>query len=93
MNKLISVIIPVFKNVHFLNDSLKSLKLQVYKNIEVIVVNDGSHEIKKIKKILNFFKKDLRLKLISYNKNKGVSFALNKGIKISKGKYISWLMS
>ena len=56
MNKLISVIIPVFKNVHFLNDSLKSLKLQVYKNIEVIVVNDGSHEIK-IKKNLNFFKR------------------------------------
>ncbi len=91
MNKLISVIIPVFNNIHFLNDSLKSLKLQVYKNIEVIVVNDGSHEIKKIKKIVNFFKKDLRLKLISYNKNKGVSFALNKGIKNSKGKYISWL--
>ncbi len=91
MSKLISVIIPVFKNIHFLNDSLKSLKLQVYKNFEVIVVNDGSLEIKKIKKIINFFKKDLRLSLISYKKNNGVSFALNKGIKKSKGEYISWL--
>ena len=91
MSKLISVIIPVFKNIHYLYDSLKSLKLQVYKNLEVIVVNDGSLEIKKIKKIINLFKKDLSLSLISYKKNNGVSFALNKGIRKSKGKYISWL--
>lgn len=91
MSKLISVIIPVFKNIHFLNDALKSLKLQVYKNFEVIVVNDGSPQIKKIKKIVNFFNRDLRLTLISYKKNNGVSFALNKGIVNSRGKYISWL--
>ena len=91
MKELISVIIPIYKNIHFLSDALKSLKFQNNKNFEVIIINDGSKEVKKIKKIINLFKNHLRLKLITYRRNSGVSFALNKGIKASKGKYISWL--
>ncbi len=91
MKKLISVIIPVYKNIHFLRDALESLKFQTNQDFEVIVINDGSKEIEKIKKITNLFKKNFKLILITYKNNKGVSFALNKGIKKSKGKYISWL--
>lgn len=87
----ISVVIPVYRNVHLLNDSLKSLKSQTFQGFEIIVVNDGSPEVKKIKKILKQYKKLLNIKYIGYKKNKGVSYALNKGIKNSKGKYISWL--
>ena len=50
MNSFISVIIPVYKNINLLNDSLKSLVDQTYKFFEVIVVNDGSSEKKKFKK-------------------------------------------
>ena len=42
MKNLVSIIIPVFKNSYFLNDSLSSAINQTYKNIEIIVVNDGS---------------------------------------------------
>lgn len=91
MRVIISVIIPVFKNVHFLNDSLKSLTAQTFKNFEIIVVSDGSPEEIKIKKICKTFKSKLDIKYLSYKLNKGVSYALNKGIKKSKGKYISWL--
>ena len=48
MNKnLVSIIIPVFKSSHFLNDSLKSILDQTYSNIEIIIVDDGSPEKKK----------------------------------------------
>ena len=92
MNSFISVIIPVYKNINLLNDSLKSLLDQTYKFFEVIVVNDGSSEKKKIFEIIKKFKKKkLDIKFINLKKNRGVSCALNKGINKSKGKYISWL--
>ena len=92
MDSFISVIIPVYKNINLLNDSLKSLLDQTYKFFEVIVVNDGSSEKKKIFEIIKKLKKKkLDIKLLNIKKNKGVSCALNKGINKSKGKYISWL--
>ena len=91
MKNFISVIIPVFKNAHYLKDSLDSLVIQKFKNFETIIVNDGSPEEKKIKKIYKQYKKKLNIKYIGYNENKGVSYALNMGIKKSKGKFISWL--
>ena len=53
---LITVIIPVYKNIPLLKSSLKSLQQQTYKKFEVIVVNDGSNEIKKIKRIIKIYK-------------------------------------
>ena len=89
----ISVIIPVYKNIPLLKLSLKSLQQQTYKKFEVIVVNDGSNEIKKIKRIIKIYRNSLNVKLINKKLNRGVSCALNIGIKNSRGKYISWLSS
>ena len=91
MKNIITVVIPVYKNSHLLIDALQSLKLQTYKKFEVIVVNDGSQETRQIKKIVASFKSNLKLTLYNLKKNRGVSYALNKGIKNAKGKYISWL--
>ena len=49
----ITVIIPVYK-ITLLKSSLKVLQQQTYKKFEVIVVNDGSNEIKKLKKLSKF---------------------------------------
>jgi glycosyltransferase involved in cell wall biosynthesis len=86
---LVSIIIPVFKNVNLLRDSLSSVINQTYDNIEIIVIDDGSNEYNKILIICKQFKK--KVKIIRFKHNKGVSSALNKGISISKGKYINWL--
>lgn len=91
MNKLVSVVIPIYKNVNFLKDSLRSVINQDYKNLETIVVNDGSPEKSKIINIINKNFKKNKIKLINLKKNKGVSHALNIGIKKSTGNYFCWL--
>lgn len=92
MKNKVSIIIPIYKNIHFLKKSLYSAVNQTYKNIEVLLINDGNtfEDKKKIYEIIKTFKKK-NISIINLKKNKGVSNALNVGIKKSKGEYISWL--
>ena len=91
IKNLISIIIPVYKNIFYLKESLKSAINQTYKYTEIIVVSDGNDkkDLKKIKNIIKSFKK--KIKLLIIKENCGVSNALNVGIKKSKGDYIAWL--
>jgi len=86
---LVTVIIPVYNKVEYLQDSLNSVFNQTYSNIEIIVVDDGSNNYEKILRICNNFKK--KIKIIKFKRNKGVSAALNAAILASNGKYINWL--
>jgi len=85
-NPLVSIIIPVFNGANYMREAIDSAINQTYKNIEIIVVNDGStDETEKIAKSygdkIRYIKKE----------NGGVASALNLAIKNSKGEYISWL--
>ena len=87
----VSIILPIFNSEKYLNPCLKSITEQSLKNIEIIGIDDGS--IDNSPKILREFqKKDKRL-IIIHQKNKGAATARNHGIKISKGKYISFMDS
>lgn len=92
MKKKVTIIIPVYRNIHFLNKSLSSAVYQTYKNIEILIIDDGNlrSDKKKILQIRNKFKKK-NIKIIKIKRNKGVSNALNMGINQSNGEYISWL--
>lgn len=92
MKDRVSIVIPVFRNIHFLNKSLYSAVNQTYKNIEILIVNDGNskNDKKEIYRIKKRYKKK-NIKIINIKKNSGVSNALNEGIKKSSGEYISWL--
>ena len=82
----ISIIIPVFNSEKYLNDSLNSIINQTLKDIEIICINDGSYD--NSLKILNNFKLlDNRIIVIN-QKNKGINFARNLGLKIAKGEFI-----
>lgn len=83
---LVTIIIPVYNGENFLEKAIVSAINQIYKNIEIIVVDDGSTDSTEI--ICNKYKN--KIKYIKKN-NGGVSTALNIGIKNSKGTYISWL--
>ncbi len=89
-NPLISVVIPTHNRKDLLPRAIKSAQNQTYKNIEIIVVSDGStdgtDEI--MKEIEN---QDRRICYISYKPGKGGNYARNTGIKAAKGEYVAFL--
>lgn len=90
MNR-ISIIVPVYNTSKYLEKCLNSLINQTYKEIEIIVVNDGS--IDNSLEIANeIAKKDSRIKIYS-KENGGLSSARNYGIEKSTGKYIGFVDS
>ena len=92
MNKdLITIVVPVYKVEECLQKCIQSILEQTYKNIEVILVDDGSPD--NSGNICDQFAKiDTRITVI-HKKNGGLSDARNKGIEKAKGKYISFIDS
>ena len=92
MNKdLISVIVPVYKVEKYLNRCVDSIINQTYKNLEIILVDDGSPD--NCGKICDDYAKlDKRIKVI-HKKNGGLSDARNAGLSVAKGKYIGFVDS
>ena len=88
-NPLISIIIPVYNNEERVLRCINSLISQSYKNLEIILINDGSTD-KSEEKILSV--KDERIKYFS-QKNSGPSIARNKGLDVAKGDYITFIDS
>lgn len=91
MNQLISIIMPVYNAEKYLNRSIESVMNQTYKNIEIILVNDGSTDAS-LTICSNYQKADSRIKLIN-QKNSGVSAARNRGIDEATGTYIMFIDS
>lgn len=91
MKDLISIVIPVYNVEDYLERCLNSVILQTYKNIEILLINDGStdNSLEICKKYANT---DNRIKIIN-QKNKGASSARNKGIECATGKYITFVDS
>ena len=84
---LISVIIPVFNGEKTIKETIYSILNQTFKDIELIVINDGSND--KSLEIINQIV-DSRIKLFSYP-NAGLSASRNRGIELAKGEYISFI--
>ena len=88
---LISIIVPVYNVEKYLIRCIESIINQTYKNIEIILVDDGSTD--NSSKICDEYKnKDKRIKVI-HKINGGLSSARNRGLDIAKGKYIGFVDS
>lgn len=87
-NPLVSVVIPVYNGSNYLKQAIESALNQTYKNIEILVINDGSQDDGKTEKIALGYGE--RIRYFS-KKNGGSSSALNVGIKNMKGEWFSWL--
>lgn len=88
MKPKVSIIIPVYNGSNFLKQAIDSALGQTYKNIEILVINDGSCDHGKTAKIAQSYGNRIRY----YEKeNGGVASALNWGIQKMKGEYFSWL--
>jgi glycosyltransferase involved in cell wall biosynthesis len=87
----VSVIVPVYKVEEYIDKCLDSLVHQTLKEIEIIVVNDGSPDNSE-KIIKNYEKKYKNIKYF-IKENGGLSDARNYGLKKAKGEYIAFLDS
>ncbi len=87
----ISVIVPVYKMEKYLNRCVESLVNQTYKDLEIILIDDGSPD--SCPAICDeWAQRDCRIKVI-HKSNGGVSSARNAGLNIAQGKYISFVDS
>nr|WP_300848859.1 glycosyltransferase [uncultured Acetatifactor sp.] len=88
---LITIVVPVYNVEKYIEACLYSIMKQTYKNIEVVIVDDGSTD--KSGDICDDFSKiDSRAKVV-HQSNIGLSGARNKGISIASGKYITFVDS
>ena len=88
---LVTVIIPVYNVEKYLKRCVDSLIKQTYKNLEIILIDDGSTDNSGYL-CDEIIKKDSRLKVV-HKKNGGLSTARNTGLKIARGQYITFVDS
>lgn len=90
-NPLVSIIVPIYKVEPFLNKCVLSILNQTYRNIEILLVDDGSPD--KCPRICDeFAKKDNRIIVIHQN-NMGLPYARKSGFEKSSGDYIYFVDS
>ncbi|MBQ9737111.1 MAG: glycosyltransferase [Clostridia bacterium] len=91
MMPLISVIVPIYKVEEYLDKCLESILAQTYKNLEIILADDGSPD--NCPKICDeYAAKDERIRVI-HKENGGLSDARNAGLEIATGDYIAFVDS
>lgn len=90
-NNLVSVIIPIFNVANYLEKSIDSVRNQTYKNLEIILIDDGSTDgSSNLCDIIS--KKDKRIRVI-HKENSGIADARNVGLLNARGEYITFVDS
>ena len=90
-NELISVIVPIYNTSMYLVKCVRSILNQTYKNLEVILINDGSTD-NSLDICNELAKSDKRIRVIS-QENCGLSETRNNGVTIAKGDYVCFVDS
>jgi len=85
---IVSVIIPTYNRAHLIQDALESVFAQTFKDYEVIVIDDGSTD--NTREVLGPSMNQIHY---FYQENQGISGARNRGILLSRGKYMAFLDS
>lgn len=91
MNSKLSIIVPIYNVEKYLSKCIDSLINQTYKNLEIILVDDGSTDLSGTI-ANNYAKKDSRVKVF-HKKNGGLADARNYGLLKSTGKYLAFIDS
>jgi glycosyltransferase involved in cell wall biosynthesis len=88
-NKLVTVIIPTYNCAKTLDRAIKSILIQTYIKIELLIINDKSTD--NTKDILKKYKDNTKIRIINNNRNYGKFISVNIGIDNSSGSYITLL--
>lgn len=89
---MVSVIVPVYNAEHRVRTCVDSLLAQTYKDIEILLVEDGSADtsLRVCEQLAN---EDSRVKVIAHRKNRGAAAARNSGLDVAQGEYIAFVDS
>ena len=87
IDPLVSVVIPCYNAERWIIETLQSVRDQTWKNIEIIIVNDGSED-RSVELIKSFESSSL---ILIEQENKGQTAALNAGLAAAKGDYVQYL--
>lgn len=86
----ISVIIPLYNVEDYLNECLDSVLKQTYENLEIICINNDSTD-NSLNILESYAQKDNRIKVINNQKNYGIGYSRNIGLKYATGDYIFFM--
>lgn len=89
---LVSIIIPVFNTVKYINACLDSVIGQTYPNIEIMVIDDGSTD-GSANVIQDYLNEHSNVFVYTHQENQGLSAARNTGMELAKGEYLCFLDS
>ena len=88
----VSVIVPIFNCGKYLEESIPAILAQTHKDLELILVNDGSDD-NSLEICKKYAERDNRIKIISKDKSEGAGPARNSGIDVSVGEYMMFIDS
>ncbi len=91
MKELVTIIVPVYNVQKYLNQCLESIVNQTYKELEIILVDDGSTD-ESGALCDEWAKKDIRIKVV-HKKNEGLGMARNTGLANATGEYVKFIDS
>lgn len=90
MDKLVSIIVPVYNAGAFIEETIQKVCDQTYGQWELLLVDDCSKDDSR-EKIQKYCEKDERIRLIAKEKNEGAAKARNTGIELAAGSYLAFL--
>ncbi len=85
---LVSVVMPTYNRIGLLPRAIDSILNQTYDNFEFIIVDDGSNDGTK-ELLKTYAQSDPRIKILTNEKNMGISYSRNRGTDAAKGKYVA----
>lgn len=91
INKLISIIVPIFNVQDYVSECIESLLAQTYQNIEIILVDDGATD--DCPTICDRYAEEYKSVFVIHKKNGGLSDARNVGLRSAKGEYVLFIDS
>ena len=83
----VSIVLPTYNGAKYIRQSIDSCLNQTYKNIELIIVDDGS--VDETPEIIKYYQ-DERIRYLRHNENNGIPNALNTGFTKATGEYLTW---
>lgn len=91
-SNLISIIVPFYNVEQYIDRCIQSLIAQTYQNIEILLVDDCSPD-NTLEIVQQYAQTDSRIKILQYEKNRGLGGARNYGVEKAKGEYILFVDS